>query len=146
MLLVLEWLVRQPEWHGAAVFIEEPETHLFPTTQRQLVEALVGYRNRSDLGLLVTTHSPYVLTAMNNLIMAQNVIEERGEEATAAVLKVIGGNRALRYVDVSAYTVDDGTATSIMDDEVKLIGSSVIDDVSDDFEAVYGRLVDMRYP
>ncbi len=46
------------------ILIEEPELHLHTRLQRQLMEYLLGYADRSDLQLVVTTHSPTVLNVV----------------------------------------------------------------------------------
>jgi energy-coupling factor transporter ATP-binding protein EcfA2 len=51
--------------------IEEPEAHLFPTAQKQLIELLVFLANaQPESQVIITTHSPYVLTSVNNMLMA----------------------------------------------------------------------------
>lgn len=61
--------------------IEEPETHLFPIAQKKLVELLVGMKNSNPNNqLVITTHSPYILTSLNNLLFATRV--RRRNDAT----------------------------------------------------------------
>jgi predicted ATP-dependent endonuclease of OLD family len=51
--------------------LEEPEAHLFPIAQKQLIELLVLMMNQNiDNQLIITTHSPYILTVFNNLLFA----------------------------------------------------------------------------
>lgn len=54
------------------VYIEEPEAHIFPTGQKHLVELISTIFNSSvnNIRFVITTHSPYILTAFNNLIQA----------------------------------------------------------------------------
>mgnify|MGYP006206212493 CR=1 FL=1 len=48
--------------------IEEPEAHLFPVAQKHLIELLAIMVNRNeDNQLIITTHSPYILSSFNNL-------------------------------------------------------------------------------
>jgi hypothetical protein len=57
---------------GRAVYIEEPEAHLFPSTQKLIVELMAqAFRARKGkIRLVLTTHSPYILTSVNNLLQA----------------------------------------------------------------------------
>lgn len=52
------------------IVIEEPELNLFPTTQIRLVYYLLSKINHSRDQLVLTTHSPYVLYAFNNCLLA----------------------------------------------------------------------------
>jgi hypothetical protein len=79
----------------------------------------------------MTTHSPYVLSAINNLIFAYKVAHEVPEKAEE-VAKIIPREQWLNPEDVAAYYVGDGTVTSIMEDEVGLIGENELDAISED--------------
>lgn len=52
------------------IVIEEPELNLFPTTQVRLLYFILSNLNHSRDNLVVTTHSPYILYALNNCILA----------------------------------------------------------------------------
>lgn len=57
--------------------IEEPEQNLFPTTQCDLVYHLLSCLNHGKSHrAIITTHSPYVLYALNNCLLANLVKEE----------------------------------------------------------------------
>ncbi len=127
------------ELHHTDMFIEEPEAHLFPSTQKEFVYVLADLLNgnsRRKHTCVIATHSPYLMTAFNNLIQA-------GETASAS-----GGNnqkvaerfpvkRRLRFDDVAAFSMKDGKAESIMDDDFKMISAEDLDsasrEISDDF-------------
>ena len=123
------------------IYLEEPEENLFPETQRDLVnwlaETVNGERNHS---LFIATHSPYVMSAFNNLIQAGDIIEESLEKKDE-VENIIGGHRAIRYDDVTAFAISDGSVHSIKDDELRLISPSELDTVSDDIANVFNQLI-----
>ena len=123
------------------IYLEEPEENLFPETQRDLVNWLVetvnGERNHS---LFIATHSPYIMSAFNNLIQAGDIIEESPEKE-AEVEKILGGHRAIKYDDVAAFAISDGSVHSIKDDELRLISPSELDTVSDDISNVFNQLI-----
>lgn len=50
------------------VIIEEPEAHLFPQAQRKIVNLIALMVNTTGSKVLITTHSPYILTAANILL------------------------------------------------------------------------------
>lgn len=125
-------------------FIEEPEAHLFPVSQRRLVGIFSRLYKSFNYNFVLTTHSPYVLTAFNNLIMASNLIQEKGPDTESQIGKIIGKDAAIKYEDVSAYTIQNGSLESILDSGSKLIGSSIIDSVSDEFDRVFGKLMEIE--
>jgi len=53
------------------VIIEEPEQNLFPETQKELIYHLLNKITNTDRNhnLTLTTHSPYILYALNNCMM-----------------------------------------------------------------------------
>ena len=119
---------------GLCLFIEEPEAHIFPSSQKLIVELISYIFNRArslkkDLRIVITTHSPYIMTSFNNLIEGDNVIRE--DEAKAAdVDNIIGKNTHIPFEDICAYFVGDGMAHSLMDEEDRLINPSELDEVS----------------
>ena len=54
----------------AFVIIEEPEAHLYPSLQKQIMEFIAQFINITGSSVIITTHSPYILTATNNLSYA----------------------------------------------------------------------------
>lgn len=125
------------------IFLEEPEENLFPETQIDLVnwlaEILNGERNHT---LFIATHSPYIMSAFNNLIQAGDIIEESPEKK-AEVEKIIGGNRAIKYDDVAAFAIANGSVHSIKDDELRLMSPSELDTVSDDISNIFNQLLEL---
>lgn len=129
------------KYNHSDIYLEEPEENLFPKTQRDLVnwlaEIVNGERNHS---LFIATHSPYIMSAFNNLIQAGDIMEE-SPERTNEVEKIIGGHRAIRYDDIAAFAIADGSVHSIKDDELRLISPSELDTVSDDIANVFNQLI-----
>lgn len=125
------------------IFLEEPEENLFPETQYDLVnwlaELLNGERKHS---LFIATHSPYIMSAFNNLIQAGDIIEDSLEKR-AEVEQIIGGNRSISYDDVAAFAISDGTVHSIKDDELRLISPSELDTASDNISSIFNQLLQL---
>jgi AAA15 family ATPase/GTPase len=48
--------------------IEEPEVHLFPKTQVQLIELIMAIANETNSNVFITTHSPFILKSVNLLV------------------------------------------------------------------------------
>lgn len=125
------------------IFLEEPEENLFPETQRDLVNWLAEIvNNKRKHSLFIATHSPYIMSAFNNLIQAGDIIEESPEK-NAEVEKIIGGHRTINYDDVAAFAIANGSVHSIKDDELRLISPSELDNVSDDISNVFNQLIEL---
>lgn len=134
---------RFTKYDHSDIYMEEPEENLFPETQLDLVNWLVERTNgERKHTLFIATHSPYIMSAFNNLIQAGDIIEESPEKR-AEVERIIGGNRAISYEDVAAFAITDGTVHSIKDDELRLISPSELDTASDNISSVFNQLLQL---
>ena len=87
--------------------IEEPEQNLFPQTQIDLLYHLISEINHGrNHRLLLTTHSPYVLYALNNCLMAYLVKDNIDKENAATIDSM---RYALNPEDVSVWSIKDGS-------------------------------------
>ncbi|RFS21756.1 hypothetical protein DVR12_13930 [Chitinophaga silvatica] len=138
--------------------IEEPELNLFPLAQYELIKKLESTRREAyweDFGSIhtYTTHSPYILSALNNLLFANKVILtgnhslfrkderlsfEQHNEIKDTVSKIVSSN--IHPNSFTAYQICNGRAESILDEESGLIKNNYIDEASDsladDFDAL----------
>ncbi len=124
--------------------IEEPELNLYPTTQKKLVEYLIEKCTQGDNRLIITTHSPYILTALNNCIQAKNVVDLYPDTA-AEVNKLVPPQYQIGYQDVMAYYVGGGKAKPIMNEEFQMIDANALDDVSNELGRIFDSLLDLKY-
>jgi ABC-type lipoprotein export system ATPase subunit len=64
-------------YHHTNFIIEEPEQNLFPQTQRDFIYYILSKLNSErNHSLLITTHSPYILYAINNCLMGSLVSDK----------------------------------------------------------------------
>lgn len=128
-------------------FIEEPEAHLFPVSQKQIISLIATIYNAFGHSFFITTHSPYLLTAINNLVVGQDAYDKvHGDKNKLKKLeKVLPTDELIRLEDVSAYTLNKGKLESIVDMENRLIGASILDAVSDEFDSVFGVATEILY-
>jgi predicted ATPase len=128
--------------------LEEPEAHLFPVAQKQLIELLALMVNQNDDNqLIITTHSPYVLTVFNNLLFANRVVE-KNPSTESEVAQIIPQDSWLSAKDFSAYSLgnqsvsqDTNYCEPIFNQEKGTIQQNYLDTVSEilggDFQALY---------
>lgn len=113
-------------------FIEEPEAHLFPDAQGDIVSLFSFIHHKCNTGYFITTHSPYVLAAFNNLILASNLIRNDSLSLNESI-KINSNGFPIDFENVSAYIINNGICESILDEENNLINTSKIDSVSEKF-------------
>jgi predicted ATPase len=118
--------------------VEEPEQNLFPETQMQVVKSLVEICNRNDNNkLIISTHSPYVLATINNLILAGKA----GQKFPKKVAERVNENLWLNKKDVFAAIVENGTVDELIDEDFDMIPMEQLDAVSriinDEFDYLY---------
>ncbi|MDD1414703.1 ATP-binding protein [Dolichospermum sp. ST_con] len=128
--------------------LEEPEAHLFPIAQKQLIELLSLMVNQNDDNqLIITTHSPYVLTVFNNLLFANRVVE-KNPSGESEVTEIIPKDCWLSAKDFSAYSLGNQSVAEntnycepIFNNEKGTIKQNYLDTVSEilggDFQALY---------
>ena len=98
--------------------IEEPEAHLFPIAQKQLIELLALMVNHNDDNqLIITTHSPYVLTVFNNLLFANRVVE-KNPSTESEVAQIIPQDSWLSAKDFSAYSLGNQSVSDSLRGDV----------------------------
>lgn len=121
------------------LFIEEPEIHLHPSAQREMVKVIALMVNRG-FRVVLTTHSMSVLYTLNNLLQASLV---GGEPATG----VPAPQFRLRASDVSVYSFEEGKppkqlvdpSTAFIDE--RALGS-VADELSMELNQIGARLAE----
>lgn len=143
LLVVLPWLSGRPNARRM-LYIEEPEAHLFPEAQSDLVEVLTDIVNRAkSTSLVVTTHSPYVLSKINNLVKAGILFEEHGPGIREALSQVIPSSVWINPNTITAYAIVDGVVRDIRD-ESGLIDADYLDQVSGEISKEFMGLLKLE--
>lgn len=131
------------EPHHTDLYIEEPEAHIFPSTQKSFVYQLVSMLNgRPRHTCFIATHSPYIMTSFNNVIMAGETIDESNEKAEK-VIERMPKRQTLKYDDVAAFEIKDGFIRSIMDEEFHLISADALDSASQEIEEDFEYMLNL---
>ena len=124
------------------LFIEEPEAHLFPESQKLIIDLIALFANNADNKVVITTHSPYILAAINNLLYAL-VIGKKNEQAVSEIIDPL---LWLDYKRLGVYFVENGTIRSILDEDLKMIKNEEIDaPASSIINSEYDKISNIAY-
>lgn len=112
----------------AFIVIEEPEAHLFPIAQKDVISLVSLMVNSTGSRVIITTHSPYILTSTNILLYSEKV--EKGHLNNGH--SVIPRNLRVAFKTFAAYKVGnfEESIESLMDEESHMIDTAYIDEVS----------------
>lgn len=100
--------------HFSNIIIEEPEQNLFPQTQVTLMYDILKNINKDRDSLVITTHSPYILYALNNCMLGWIVRENVPEEDEECMAQK---DSWINPENVSVWEIKDGKFTPYMDSE-----------------------------
>lgn len=128
------------------IYVEEPETSVFPATQYGLVRlfAHMSYERILDFSWVITTHSPYILSSFNNLLEAWQS-GHMDEPRSIATRTVIDEKYWVNPDEFRAYSINDGYLKSIMDQETHLISDNFLDSVSERIGGEFDELLRIGY-
>lgn len=121
--------------------IEEPESHLFPNAQKLMAEFISLAKNGGNK-ILLTTHSPYILGTINNMLYASRISKEVNNSSLG---KIINPLKWLNFEKLSAYYVELGVMKSCLDEDFEAIDNEIIDGASDEINTDYDKMVNLRY-
>ena len=139
ILLLVEYSKTLKEEYNFNFVVEEPELNLYPKAQHELIKYLVKNCLFERKNLILTTHSPFVLASINNLLLAF----DKGKTKPTEVNKIIKKESWLNPKNFIAYELKNGKAKKIMDDKLGQIKENMIDGVSDTFSDEFDKLLDV---
>ena len=120
------YLTHYTRTNYTSLFIEEPELNLFPSTQKDLLYFTLNAIKEKEHQLFLTTHSPYILYALNNCIMGWLVKDNMPEDIAKSLESY---HSWIDPKDVSAWQVKDGTLISIQEQRTNSIGKHYFNEV-----------------
>ena len=122
----------------SSIIIEEPEQNLFPKAQAKTIKYIIEQVS-DDNSLFMMTHSPYVLSTLNNLIMAYKVAQ-MSKETKEKVKEFIKEEQWINPNEFSAYYLENGIAKNIVSKR-GLISDNEIDDISEEITGEFDDLM-----
>ncbi|MCU0450221.1 MAG: ATP-binding protein [Bernardetiaceae bacterium] len=157
--LLYIWISRHElaENHSAFRVMEEPEAHLHPSAQKRLLELIALVANLTGSQFLLTTHSPYLISVLNNLMM-YSVVQENDPVASEALSNHFGTGQLLNEEgdarinllreQVQAYALGQGVGpfcVSLIDPETGLIGDNYLDGVTEELNSDFNFLYHLHF-
>lgn len=145
LLLVVKYCLEQHYFNSFA--IEEPELNLFPTNQFELLKILIAKTNEKDCGidnLIITTHSPYLLSILNNFILAKKVVNF-DSNMLEEVNNIMPEKFFIDCKDIAVYSlgleINDGAyCKSIVDEKTCMIEANYLDVLSEIVSSEFNKL------
>ncbi|QEI42271.1 hypothetical protein BMF77_02878 [Dolichospermum sp. UHCC 0315A] len=127
LLLIFRYILDKT---SVFMVFEEPEAHLYPETQSDMVELIGLLANVYNNQVIITTHSPYILSSFNNLLYAYQVGKNKIGDEREAVESIVNSKSWIDPNRISAYFISENGYESIIDEELKLIQAEKIDSAS----------------
>jgi hypothetical protein len=132
LVLFLRYLVEPNDW----IIIDEPEMNLHPAVQVELIEFL-GMLVNAGLQVLITTHSPYIVDHLANLITAA---KHDNKDKIKELFYLEQTDAFVSQEQTSVYQFDEGTTRNLIDEE-GILDWSTFGDVSSDVSHIYPHLL-----
>lgn len=125
---------------------EEPELNIFPDYQHKLVKHLVkkclNTNTSNPNKLIITTHSPYILTSINNLLLS-NIISKQKPNQVDNIKNLIDEESWIDPNNISVFFLNNGEAESIINPKTGLITDNDLDSASEEILNEYSMLMDL---
>jgi predicted ATP-dependent endonuclease of OLD family len=129
---------------ATTLIVEEPELNLYPQAQKKLVNFLITNTNDNGSDLIITTHSPYLLSILNNYLYSHTV-GNRDDNTNTEVKKILPQNSWINPLEFSAYFINTQGAISIFNKDTGLISENELDAISSDIAGEFDQLIDLNY-
>ncbi|MCC5780861.1 AAA family ATPase [Nitratireductor sp. B36] len=126
------------------IYIEEPEAHLFPKAQCDLLDVLISRVTGGNprRRMIITTHSPYLMSRLNVLLTAGRLSRRR--KINTKIGLIVPRESWLNIEDFSALKIDDGVVSSIINDDEGLVDAVFLDEVSDVISQDFENLLELE--
>src|SRR5947209_10674831 len=115
LVLYLRYLAKP----GELLIIDEPEMNLHPEAQVKIIEFL-AMLVKAGLRVLITTHTPYMLDHLSNLIRAAAEYDEEDQKLIAEQFFLKRADAFISQHDISIYKVDGEGVENILKENGKI--------------------------
>lgn len=104
----------------------------------------MGKIKSTQNNIVITTHSPYILTAIDDLIMgyeAYKKYENKSKEIIQKLSNLLPIGSLIDFEDVASYYFDrDGNVKEIRDTETRSVGAEYLDEASEKTSCIFNEL------
>ncbi|MEJ7585991.1 MAG: AAA family ATPase [Ferruginibacter sp.] len=99
--------------------VEEPEQNLFPSSQQQILHSLLKFNNINEGNkLIMTTHSPYLISYLTLAVEASSLQEKiKTTEFKVKVDNIVPPDSTIKPHDLIIYELEEKDGT------IKLLGT-----------------------
>ena len=116
--------------------------NLFPTLQVALIHKISEKINASKANIVLTSHSPYILSVFDNLIYAKDVYDRADEAHKEIVTTLVNADAMISFDNIATYSFDvNGIVTNINDAETRSTGAYALDTASNETAHVFNELL-----
>lgn len=125
------------------ILIEEPELNLYPTVQLDLINWIMKKMNNSRSSIVITTHSPYILTAIDDLIMGYDIYNKNRTqpEIRNKIATLLPKDSLISFDEISSYFfAENGIIKDILDKETRSVGAEYLDEASERTSHIFNEL------
>jgi predicted ATP-binding protein involved in virulence len=120
----------------AIVLIDEVDLHLHPEWQRRVVGDLL--RTFPKTQFLITTHSPFIIEAINNQLQRYHTLSIPTEEQE--IMKI----EPLAPIDVKAYFIREKGEISLIDPDIQLLDDQLLHSFNS-ISKIYDQMRDLQW-
>lgn len=140
MIMVIDYVLKIKCFDSFV--IEEPEQNLFPENQCNLLSFITSKQTEQHSKFIITTHSPYLLSHLNNLMLAYKLFQN--DEIKEEVRQIVNERYMVNPENVAVYGLEpngEKNCTSIISEKTGLISINSLDSASefigDDYDRLY---------
>jgi len=125
------------------LIVEEPEAHLYPESQMYITDALSLFVNGGNNAGLITTHSPYILGELNNLILCGQAENKGIDKKSIKVASDIDERAWFKKDVLQAFHVINGKCENALTETLRLISNDLIEGASEMIDNKSAGLMDL---
>jgi len=148
MLVIVDYAIKTGVFNSFV--IEEPEQNLFPENQREILNFISSrMAGKDDRQVVLTTHSPYMLSCLNVLMLAYKLHDH--EEFREQVEEIVNPECMVNPANVAAYSLnpndEDGIyCKSLISEKTGMVSVNELDTASmfigEDFDKLYRLFIE----
>ncbi|MDN5292447.1 MAG: hypothetical protein PWQ06_2686, partial [Anaerophaga sp.] len=109
----------------------------------KLVNTIVKMVNEMNHTLFITTHSPYILTSLNNLIYAGEIGKQHPKETAQVIPQNLWINKD--YVSAWKINADTYMLENLLADDLNILKAEELDDISEIINNQFSELFEIAH-